>query len=88
MEDTLFGGAFAEKLSKKTNISIASDSVKMALDLWQLAKNNPLEYVKKAEHYERLKVNNAESEVEFCLRENTMGVIPWYDRKERKLKKG
>ena len=87
MEDTLFGGAFAKKLLKRTNVSIASDYVKMALDLWQLAKNNPLEYVKKAEHYQRLKSNNAETEVEFCLRENTMEVVPWYDRKEKKLKK-
>lgn len=87
MEDPLFGGAFAEELSKRTDVSIVSDSARMALDLWQLAKNNPLEYLKKAEHYQRLKANNAESEVAFCLRENTMEVVPWYDRNEKKLKK-
>ncbi len=85
MEDTLFGGRFAEKLSEKTTVALKSDAVKMALELWQSTKDNPLEYLKNTEHYHRLIANGVESDAEYCLKENSVSVIPVYDKKLKKL---
>ncbi|HHU97337.1 MAG: 2-phosphosulfolactate phosphatase [Bacteroidota bacterium] len=85
VEDTLFGGRFAEKLSEKTTVTLKSDAVKMALELWQSAKENPLEYLKSTEHYYRLIANGVKSDAEYCLKENSASVVPVYDKKTKKI---
>ena len=45
IEDTLFGGAFAEKLAEKAEVVIASDAVRMALNLWESAKADPIDFL-------------------------------------------
>ncbi|HCM21706.1 MAG TPA: 2-phosphosulfolactate phosphatase, partial [Porphyromonadaceae bacterium] len=47
IEDTLFAGAFAEKLIQKAVIRRLPDSVRIALHLWEKAKSDPLEFVKR-----------------------------------------
>lgn len=86
IEDTLFGGAFAEKLTEKSKLTIGSDSVRIALELWQQAKNNPLEYLKNSDHYARLIANGAVSDAPYCLQMNTLQMVPIYNSQERKLK--
>lgn len=86
VEDTLFGGAFAEKLSEKTDTVFGSDAMKIAVELWQLAKNDLLSYIKKTDHYHRLIANGVESDAEYCLRQNTVSVVPYYDIINRKLR--
>ncbi len=86
VEDILFGGHFAEKLSENSTVSLESDTVKIALELWQLAKYNPLDYLKSTEHYHRLIANGVESDAEYCLRPNTASVVPYYDKASKKLK--
>lgn len=86
IEDTLFGGAFAEKLSEKDELIVGSDSVRIALELWQQAKSNPLEYLKKSDHYARLIANGAASDAPYCLQMNTVPVVPIYNKEEGKLK--
>lgn len=85
IEDTLFGGAFAEKLSERTNPVFGSDAIRIAWILWQQAKNNPLEYVKKTDHYRRLVENGVESDAAYCLQMNTVLVVPYYDKSEKKI---
>lgn len=85
VEDTLFGGRFAEKLSERTEVSLESDAVKIALELWQSAKENPLEYLKNSEHYHRLIANGVESDAAYCLKENSVSVVPVHDKKSNKL---
>lgn len=85
VEDTLFGGHFAERLSEKTAVSLESDAVRMALELWQSAKDNPLGYLKSSEHYHRLIANGVESDAEYCLKENSVSVVPVYDKSSGKL---
>ena len=80
VEDTLFGGHFAERLSEKTAVSLESDAVRMALELWQSAKDNPLGYLKSSEHYHRLIANGVESDAEYCLKENSVSVVPVFDK--------
>lgn len=86
IEDMLFGGAFAEKFTYKAKSSFGSDSVRIALELWHAAKNNPLEYVKNTDHYRRLFANGAEDDAAFCLRENTLPVVPRYNEEDGKLR--
>lgn len=86
MEDTLFGGAFAEKLAERGDLILGSDAVKIALSLWQQAKSDPLEYLKKSDHYRRLIDNGVEDDAAYCLQQNTVSVVPSYHKQDKKLR--
>ncbi|WP_436412555.1 2-phosphosulfolactate phosphatase [Petrimonas sp.] len=86
IEDTLFGGAFVEKLSEKAEVALESDAVRIALGLWESAKDSPLDYLKNSDHYRRLIANGVESDAAYCLRQNTVSVVPYYDREIKKLR--
>ncbi|MEA4904085.1 putative 2-phosphosulfolactate phosphatase [bioreactor metagenome] len=86
IEDTLFGGAFVKKLSEKTEVALESDAVRIALGLWESAKQSPLDYIKNTDHYRRLIANGVESDAAYCLRQNTVSVVPYYDKEIKKLK--
>ncbi|WP_298648389.1 2-phosphosulfolactate phosphatase [uncultured Proteiniphilum sp.] len=86
IEDMLFGGAFAEKLGEKDELIIGSDSVRIAMELWQQAKDHLLEYVKKSDHYHRLVENGVEADAAYCLQMNTAPVVPYYHKNEKKIR--
>ena len=86
VEDTLFGGAFAERLSKKADMTPGSDAVRIALTLWHQAKNDPLTYLRQSDHYQRLIDNSATGDAAYCLQENTVSVVPCYHKEEKKLR--
>lgn len=86
LEDTLFAGAFVHRLSQKVELKHQSDSVKLALQTWNTAKTNPIEYLKDSDHYKRLVDNGAEGDIEFCFEENTASVVPSYCKHENKLR--
>lgn len=86
LEDTLFGGAFAERLAGKTDLTIGSDAVRIALSLWHQAKNDPLEYLQQSEHWQRLIDNHAVGDAAYCLQENSVSVVPCYHKEEKKLR--
>lgn len=85
-EDTLFAGAFTEKLSRLGNITYGSDSVRMAVEMWNNAKSDPIEYLKPTDHYKRLFDNKAEGDINYCFEENTTPITPWYCKIENKLR--
>lgn len=74
LEDTLFAGAVVEQLQKE--FSVADDSSVAALDMYQLAKGNLREYLKKSSHSHRLIKLNIEEDVQFCLKLDVCQVIP------------
>lgn len=86
IEDTLFGGAFAEKMMQKYNIHITSDAVKIALGMWQSARENPLQYIQTSEHYARLAKNGIATEAAFCCKQNTASVVPYYVKSDNRLR--
>lgn len=86
MEDTLFGGAFAEKIPEMGVVTLGSDSIRIALELWQKAKNDPLAYLKQSDHYKRLINNGVESDAAFCLLHNTVSVVPEYNKTDKKIR--
>lgn len=85
MEDTLFGGALAEKFAERAKVVFRSDAARMALVLWEKAKNSPLDYLRNTDHYRRLVTNGAEGDAAYCLRQNTVAVVPYYDKESKKL---
>lgn len=85
VEDTLFGGALAERLIAQTTVRADSDTVRMAMDMWERAKKDPIEFVKPSDHYKRLVINGAESDIPYCFEKNSTPVVPVYDKVEGKL---
>ena len=79
IEDLLFAGALAQKLSAKTEVVFNSDAVNIAIELWNEAKNDLTEYIKKTEHYHRLIANGLEEDAKFCLQLNTAPLVPKYN---------
>jgi 2-phosphosulfolactate phosphatase len=86
IEDTLFGGAFAEKVMELTKAEFDSDSIKMALDLWKQAKIDLMDYIKVSDHYQRLIDNNAIGDAEYCLTPNSLTVVPVYNKSDKKIR--
>ncbi len=80
LEDTLFAGALEEKLLATQHFSSNCDSAKASLELWHLAKTNLFQYICQSEHYERLKRNGLENSVEYCLTQDTVSLVPVWDK--------
>ena len=76
IEDTIFAGALIEKLQSLSNYEVNCDSSIAAIDLWDLAKTNVLEYVEKASHRHRLQKLGLDDVLEFCFTEDTTPVVP------------
>ena len=54
LEDTLFAGALASILINQHNYSTNCDSVHLSMDLWNIAKEDLINYIAKASHRNRL----------------------------------
>lgn len=85
IEDTLFGGAFAEKLVNKANIKFDSDSIRMTYELWLRVKDNLDEYLKASDHYQRLVNNSAVGDINFCITQNSISIVPVYNKTDKKI---
>lgn len=85
IEDTLFGGAFAEKLLEKANIKFDSDSIRMTYELWLRVKDNLDEYLKTSDHYQRLVNNSAVGDINFCITQNSISIVPVYNKTDKKI---
>ncbi len=67
LEDTVFGGALAERLSDDFDVR-SSDATLAALHLWQQAKPDLAGYLLQSAHVRRLNSLEASQDFEFCLR--------------------
>lgn len=85
IEDTLFGGAFAEKAIELADVDIDSDAIRMSLELWNRVKNDLKEYIKGSDHYRRLIDNGAGSDATYCLTPNSLSVVPVYNKTDGKI---
>ncbi|NDV77793.1 2-phosphosulfolactate phosphatase [Dysgonomonas sp. 511] len=83
IEDTLFGGALAQKLIDG-GYTHSSDATHIALSMWKEAKKDIRGYIDNTEHIKRLVANNLQDSVEYCLTEDTVNLVPVYD-KEKKI---
>ncbi|MGD0581340.1 MAG: 2-phosphosulfolactate phosphatase [Bacteroidales bacterium] len=76
LEDTICAGAIAERLLESSVFSTICDSTHAAIDLWQLAKAKPLEYIEKAAQRSRLREKGLDDCIGFCLSEDFTDIIP------------
>lgn len=84
IEDTLFGGALAARLIDKGYAS-ASDAVQVALSMWKEAQPDVRTYIDRTEHIKRLEANNLQDSAEYCLTEDTVNIVPVYDKETKKI---
>lgn len=76
LEDTICAGAIAERLLKDSAYFTICDSVKAALDLWNLAGSDPFGYIEKAAQYTRLRNKGLDDCIEYCLTPDLSNAIP------------
>lgn len=82
LEDTLFGGALVGLLQKK-GFKAISDASQVALSMWEDAKSDVAGYLKDSEHIKRLKDNNLQDSVGYCLTCDLMQIVPVYDKESK-----
>lgn len=76
LEDTLLAGAITEIVTKDPGYYTICDSAIASLDLWQLAKDDPMAYIEKAAQRNRLKKNGLDDVIEYCLTADQTAIIP------------
>jgi 2-phosphosulfolactate phosphatase len=74
LEDTLFAGAVVHRL--QVDFKLADDSCVAAVDMYQLAKDDLRQYLRKSSHSHRLIKLNIEEDVQFCLKLDLCKTIP------------
>jgi 2-phosphosulfolactate phosphatase len=80
LEDSLFAGALAKKVLQNTHYSTICDSTYGAMDLYELAENNLVEYIEKAAQRHRLKKNGLDDVLEYCHEMDKTTLIPAYSQ--------
>jgi 2-phosphosulfolactate phosphatase len=76
LEDTICAGAFAERLLSDSAFKTGCDSTYAAMDLWLLAKADPVKYIEKAAQRSRLREKGLDDCIEFCLKSDFTVKIP------------
>jgi 2-phosphosulfolactate phosphatase len=76
IEDSLFAGALSEALLKQDNFTTVCDSVHASMDLWNIARNDLMQYIEKAAQRHRLKKNNLDDVIAYCHTQNLTAVLP------------
>ncbi|MCO6495247.1 MAG: 2-phosphosulfolactate phosphatase [Bacteroidetes bacterium] len=73
IEDTYMAGCLIDKLN---HCSLVNDSAFMASSIYQSHQNNSLIFLEKANHYQRLMRKGNASDIEVCLQESSLSVVP------------
>lgn len=76
IEDTLFGGALADTLILTSFYESGGDATEIARNMWNFHQDHLLPYIQTTEHYLRLKANNLEAAVPYCLTLNQIDLVP------------
>ncbi|MEG1615872.1 MAG: 2-phosphosulfolactate phosphatase [Bacteroidales bacterium] len=76
VEDSLFAGALTSYLLEDDNFKAASDGTRIAVSLWHHANKDFNKYIMKSEHAVRLLSHGFEDDLEYCLKQNILDVVP------------
>ncbi len=79
LEDSLLAGALTEKLTSDFGYIINCDAAHAVYDLWKIAKKDPVKYIDKAMHRERLRKLGLDDVIEYCFTTDITNVLPEYD---------
>jgi len=66
LEDSVFAGALADLLLKSEEFTTICDSTYASVDLWNLAKNDLVNYMEKAAQRHRLRKNGLDDVIDYC----------------------
>jgi 2-phosphosulfolactate phosphatase len=76
LEDSVYAGAMTDNLIRNGNFSTTCDSALASIDLWNYAKINVLEYIRKAAHRTRLEKLKLDNVIEYCHTFNLSDSLP------------
>ncbi|MDY6799690.1 MAG: 2-phosphosulfolactate phosphatase [Bacteroidota bacterium] len=75
-EDAIFAGALSEKLLTTKHLTTNCDSLLASIDLWSLAKQDILTYIKTIYQYQRLSRLGLGDIIDYCFQIDITGEIP------------
>lgn len=84
IEDSAFAGALTELLLESKEYTLHCDSAIAALDMWKNHKNNISALIDLCAQRERLRKNNLDDCIEYCLTFDTCNVVPIFDGEKLK----
>jgi 2-phosphosulfolactate phosphatase len=76
LEDSLFAGAMTHELLKRRSGYKLGDGCLALQYLYEMAKEDPMKFLSKASHKERLVKLNLKKDIRYCLTPNQAPVIP------------
>lgn len=76
LEDSLFAGAMTAELVKRNPDYKLGDACLALEYLYQLAKENPVKFLGRASHKERLSKLNLKDDIRYCLQTDLTTIIP------------
>ena len=76
LEDTLFAGAVATYLKASGAFMADCDSAIAAIHLYEMAQHDLFKFLENSSHRRRLERLKIEKDIEFCLMQNLVKVIP------------
>ena len=79
IEDTIFAGAVCEIVLKNKNYSTICDSAIASMDLWNIAKQNLPEYIKRVAQYTRLNKNGNGDSIPYCISTDLTDKVPVFN---------
>jgi 2-phosphosulfolactate phosphatase len=76
LEDALFAGAVTEALTGKSDQYKCGDACLALKYLYQMAKQDPVKFLKHSSHKERLAKLNLKKDIKYCLTPDLSTIIP------------
>jgi len=76
LEDTLFAGAVAQKISQNLRFRNLSDSSIAAINMYNSAKDDMYGFLGESSHRKRLSRLNMEEDIIYCLTLNQSNIVP------------
>ncbi|MDF1672737.1 MAG: 2-phosphosulfolactate phosphatase [Vicingaceae bacterium] len=76
LEDTLFAGAVAQKISQNLRFSNLSDSSIAAINMYDSAKDDLFDFLGESSHRKRLSRLNMEEDIIYCLTKDQSSIVP------------
>lgn len=80
LEDTLFAGALSQKVLENDNFNTICDSANGAIDLFNIASENMMDYIEKVAQRHRLKVNGLDDVIDYCHKIDETDIIPKFEK--------
>lgn len=77
LEDSIFAGALAQEVLKADNFETICDGIKGAIDLYDVAKIDLINYIEKVAQKQRLMKNGLDDVIGYCHTLNQTSIVPY-----------